>query len=106
MNTCFIYKRNGFFQATKYLPADAYVVPSYPFHMMDIVDAKPSPILCLIIRYMFKLVIMTITTLHSRGISHSALSSDSILLDEGFIPYVAGLESSACIESEPQFETR
>ena len=68
--------------------------------MMDLLDLEPSHSLFQVLRCQFKIVLLTLKTLHSKGISHSALSSDSLVLDYGLIPYIIRLEGSACIDYE------
>jgi hypothetical protein len=78
----------------------------YPYRMMDLVDLEPSHSLCQVLRCQFKIVLLTLKTLHSNGISHSALSSDSLVLDYGLIPYIIGMEGSACVDYDDRFRER
>ena len=83
-----------------------FIAPHYPYRMMDIASLEPSHGLYLVLRCQFKIVLLTLKTLHAKGISHSALSCDSLALDYGLIPYIVGLEGSACIDYEKRFSKR
>lgn len=44
--------------------------------------------------------------MHIYGITHTAISSDVLVLDTGFVPRIIGLEASACIDYDDRFKER